>query len=76
MDSNMTNTNEILAVEELKEKLYTDINESGLSIVSIYYIMKDLMNEIIVIYNSELKKIDEESKKKDTSIETVEGEVE
>ena len=76
MYSNMTNTNEILAVEELKEKLYTDINESGLSIVSIYYIMKDLMNEIIVIYNSELKKIDEESKKKDTSIETVEGEVE
>ena len=76
MDSNMTNTNEILAVEELKEKLYTDINESGLSVVSIYYIMKDLMNEIIVIYNSELKKIDEESKKKDTSIETVEGEVE
>ena len=76
MDSNMTNTNEILAVEELKEKLYTDINESGLSIVSIYYIMKDLMNEIIVIYNSELKKIDEESKKKDASIETVEGEVE
>ena len=34
------------------------------------------MNEIIVMYNSELKKIDEESKKKDTSIETVEGEVE
>ena len=62
MDSNMTNTNEILAVEELKEKLYTDINESGLSIVSIYYIMKDLMNEIILIYNNELKNIQKEAK--------------
>lgn len=75
MEAN-TNKKDILAVEALKEKLYNDINDSGLSVVPIYYIMKDLMNEIIVIYNSELKKIDEESKKKDASIETVEGEVE
>ena len=75
MEAN-TNKKDILAVEALKEKLYNDINDSSLSVVPIYYIMKDLMNEIIVIYNSELKKIDEESKKKDTSIETVEGEVE
>ena len=73
MDSNMTNTNEILAVEELKEKLYTDINESGLSIVSIYYIMKDLMNEIIVIYNGELKKLKD---KEEAPAEVVKGEVE
>ena len=73
MDSNMTNTNEILAVEELKEKLYTDINESGLSVVSIYYIMKDLMNEIIVIYNGELKKL---KNKEETPAEIVKGEVE
>ena len=73
MDSNMTNTNEILAVEELKEKLYTDINESGLSIVSIYYIMKYLMNEIIVIYNRELKKLKD---KEETPAEVVKGEVE
>ena len=73
MDSNMTNTNEILAVEELKEKLYTDINESGLSIVSIYYIMKDLMNEIIVIYNGELKKLKD---KEEAPAEVVEDEVE
>ena len=46
-----TNAQELKAVEALKEKLYTDINESGLTIVPVYYIMKDLMNEIILIYN-------------------------
>ena len=57
-----TNAQELKAVEGLKEKLYTDINESGLTIVPVYYIMKDLMNEIILIYNNELKNIQKEAK--------------
>ena len=57
-----TNAQELKAVEALKEKLYTDINESGLTIVPVYYIMKDLMNEIILIYNNELKNIQKEAK--------------
>ena len=72
MEAN-TNKKDILAVEALKEKLYNDINDSGLSVVPIYYIMKDLMNEIIVIYNGELKKLKD---KEEAPAEVVEGEVE
>ena len=72
MEAN-TNKKDILAVEALKEKLYNDINDSGLSVVPIYYIMKDLMNEIIVIYNGELKKLKD---KEETPAEVVKGEVE
>ena len=35
MEAN-TNKKDILAVEALKEKLYNDINDSGLSVVRIY----------------------------------------
>lgn len=71
MEEKTINTAELKSVEELKENLYNAINESGLSIVPVYYVMKDLMNEIILIYNSELKKLEEE-KKKDESAEKVE----
>ena len=50
METKTTNTQELVAVEDLKEKLYTAVNESGLSIVPVYYVMKDMMNEVIMIF--------------------------
>jgi hypothetical protein len=66
MESKTIDTKEIKAVEALKENLYNAINDSGLSIVPIYYVVKDIMNEVILIYNSELKKINS-SEKEDTN---------
>ena len=45
---------------ELEQKVVKDINESGLSIDAIYYIMKNLMNEIENRYLEFCKKEDEE----------------
>ena len=71
METKTTNTQELVAVEDLKEKLYTAVNESGLSIVPVYYVMKDMMNEVIMIYNAELKKIadQEQQSKEEDSVE-------
>lgn len=72
MDSKTINAKEIKDVENLKENLYNAINNSDLSIVSVYYVIKDIMNEVILIYNSELKKLNAEEKsviEEDTSID-------
>ena len=71
METKTTNTQELVAVEDLKEKLYTAVNESGLSIVPVYYVMKDMMNEVIMIYNAELKKLaaQEQQPKEEDSVE-------
>ena len=71
METKTTNTQELVAVEDLKEKLYTAVNESGLLIVPVYYVMKDMMNEVIMIYNAELKKIaaQEQQSKEEDSVE-------
>lgn len=71
METKTTNTQELVAVEDLKEKLYTAVNESGLSIVPVYYVMKDMMNEVIMIYNAELKKLaaQEQQSKEEDSVE-------
>lgn len=69
MESKTIDTKELKAVENLKENLYNAINDSGLSIVPIYYVIKDIMNEVILIYNSELKKLNTEETVTDDSIE-------
>ena len=71
METKTTNTQELVAVEDLKEKLYTAVNESGLSIVPVYYVMKDMMNEVIMIYNAELKKLaaQKQQSKEEDSVE-------
>ena len=48
---------------DLEQKIVKDINESGLSIDAIYYIMKSLMNEIENRYLEFCKKEDEEKDK-------------
>ena len=71
METKTTNTQELVAVEDLKEKLYTAVNDSGLSIVPVYSVMKDMMNEVIMIYNAELKKLaaQEQQSKEEDSVE-------
>lgn len=68
MESKTIDTKEIKAVEALKENLYNAINDSGLSIVPIYYVVKDIMNEVILIYNSELKKINSSEKEETNDV--------
>lgn len=67
-----TKTSDVIVVEKFKEALYNDINNSGLSIVPVYYVMKDIMNEIILAYNSELKKMEKESEAEEKNSETSE----
>lgn len=40
-----------MILNDFKDKLITDINTSGLSIDAIYFVMKDLMNDITNQYN-------------------------
>lgn len=52
--------NSILKVEELKKSLYEAINNSEVSIVNAYYVVKDLFKDITISYNDALRQAYEE----------------
>lgn len=68
--------NELVAIENLKKGIYTAVNDSGLSVATVYYVFKDIFNEIIVIYNNEIKAIAEEMEKEKENLKVVEEEKE
>lgn len=61
--------NELIAIENLKKGIYTAVNDSGLSVATVYYVFKDIFNEIIVIYNNQMRAIAEEMEKEKESPE-------
>lgn len=44
-----------MILNDFKDKIYKDINESNLSIDAIYYVMKDIMNDIVNAYNRQIE---------------------
>lgn len=44
-----------MILNDFKDKIYKDINESNLSIDAIYYVMKDIINDIVNAYNRQLE---------------------
>lgn len=42
-----------MTLTELKQNIANDINMSGLSIDAVYFVMKDLMNEVVMLYNQQ-----------------------
>lgn len=66
-----------MTIEELKQKLYEMINNSGLPFSSVYYLFKDFMRELTDAYtdilNNEFKQYEEQ--KKQEEIETKEGDI-
>jgi hypothetical protein len=61
--------NELIAIENLKKGIYTAVNDSGLSVATVYYVFKDIFNEIIVTYNNQMRAIAEEMEKEKESSE-------
>lgn len=61
--------NELIAIENLKKGIYTAVNDSGLSVAIVYYVFKDIFNEIIVTYNNQMRAIAEEMEKEKESPE-------
>lgn len=61
--------NELIAIENLKKGIYTAVNDSGLSVATVYYVFKDIFNEIIVTYNNQIRAIAEEMEKEKESPE-------
>lgn len=61
--------NELIAIENLKKGIYTAVNDSGLSVATVYYVFKDIFNEIIVTYNNQMRAIVEEMEKEKESPE-------
>ena len=54
----------ILQLEEFKQKLVEDINNSQLPSYLLEYVLKEMLSQIIEIKNNELIKAKEEQKKK------------
>ena len=44
-----------MKLNNLKEKIAQDINASNLQIDAIYFVMKDIMNEIVALYNQQIQ---------------------
>lgn len=61
--------NELIAIENLKKGIYTAVNNSGLSVATVYYVFKDIFNEIIITYNNQMRAIAEEMEKEKESPE-------
>ena len=49
-----------MILNDFKQQIVQLINNSGLSVEMVYYILKDLMNEVAVTYNQQLQKEKEE----------------
>ena len=45
-----------MILNDLRKNITDVLNQSGLSIDAIYFVMKDVMNEIVDIYNQQVKK--------------------
>lgn len=61
-----------MILRDLRKNVENIINQSGLSIDCIYFVFKDLMNEIENIYNQEIQKElieQQENKNNDENIE-------
>ena len=65
-----------MKLNNFKEKIILDINESQLTIDGIYFVMKDIMNEITLLYNHELQKeqqlLDSEQQTSESNNENIE----
>ena len=44
-----------MELNNLKEQIIQNINTSGLSIDAVYFVMKDIMNEIVNLYNQQIE---------------------
>lgn len=44
-----------MILNDFREKIISDINNSGLSIDGVYFVMKDIMNEITSLYNQQIQ---------------------
>lgn len=58
-----------IRVEELKEKLFEIVNESGLPFSSIYYLFKDFMKDLTDAYIENLNKEYQKEKEETTENE-------
>ena len=63
-----------IKIEELKNQLYSVINNSGLPLASVYYLFKDFMIELTEFYNKsvgeEIQKYQEELAKEQEQKDT------
>jgi len=44
-----------MILNDFREKIISDINNSGLTIDGVYFVMKDIMNEITSLYNQQIQ---------------------
>lgn len=49
-----------IKVEELKQNIIEQLNNSGLPIAIIYYLMKDILSMVEIIYRQEITKEQEQ----------------
>lgn len=68
-----------MILNDFREKIISDINNSGLAIDGVYFVMKDIMNEITSLYNQQIqaeaaaqKEKDLDSKNDESSISAIE----
>ena len=44
-----------MLLQDLRQEITNLINQSNLPIDAVYYVMKDIMNEVVEIYNQQLQ---------------------
>ena len=59
---------------ELKEKIVKSINESNLPIDAVYYVLKEVINTVSLLYNEELINQNQETEKKEINNERKDSE--
>ena len=60
-----------MILRNLRKQIENTINQSGLPIDAIYFVLKDILNEVSEIYNNEvakeeMQKIEQENSKEET----------
>lgn len=59
----------MLVLRDFRKKCEDIINNSGLPIDAVYYILKDIFEEVTNIYNQEMIKEDENKKKEEERLD-------
>ena len=59
-----------MILRDIRKQVENIINQSGLPIDCIYFLFKDIMNEIESIYNQEIMREDAEARSKDSETES------
>lgn len=53
-----------MQLHELKEKIVKDINESNLPVDAVYFVLKEIINSVSLLYNEELQNKENENQEK------------